>query len=182
LYFINVRHLCSYFSCTNSLLRFVFSFRDGKLSDLLRTITCLTLTHLVALLIGSDTCALSSFGCQKLIYSSFPLRGFSVSCFNWRYCICLRRCFVILNLYSITVKPVYPTTYLFCTIPEIIMLFCDVISKNAVATNQRFEFIIHTRTTSDTYEERIVSTPCSGSTVINSLHVCVLASKEAVRE
>lgn len=89
---------------------------------------------------------------------------------------------MILNLYTITVKPVYPKTHLFCIIPEITILFCDVIRNNAVATNQRFAFIIHIRTTSDTYEERIVSTPCSGSTVINPLHVCVLPLKEVVRE
>ena len=81
---------------------------------------------------------------------------------------------MIFNLYTITVKPVYPTTHLFCIIPDIAVLICDVIHKNAVATNQRFAFIIHIRTTSDTYEERIVSTPCSGSTVINSIaHVCI---------
>ena len=89
---------------------------------------------------------------------------------------------MILNLYTITVKLVYPTTHLFCVIPEITILLCDVIRKNAVATNQRFVFMIHIRTTSDTYEERIVSTPCSGSTVVNSLHVCVLPLKEVVRE
>jgi len=95
---------------------------------------------------------------------------------------CLRLGFVILNLYTIIVKPVYPKTHLFCIIPEITILFCDVIRKNAVATNQRFASIIRIRTTSGTYEERIVSTPCSGSTVINSLHLCVLPLKEVVRE
>lgn len=171
--FITIRHFCSYFSCTKSLLRivFFFSFRDGKLSDLLRTITCLTLN--TSCRVVDRLRRMRPF---VLRVSETYLQLFSASWF-FRFLVligvfvyCLRRCFVLPNLYTITV---YPTTNLFCTIPEITVLFCDVISKNAVATNQRFAFIIHIRTTSDTYEERIVSTPCSGSTVINSLHVCV---------
>lgn len=92
---------------------------------------------------------------------------------------CLRLCFVILNFYTVTVKPLYPTTHLFFIIPEITITFCDIIHQNAVATNERFAFIIRMWTT---YEERILSTPCNGSTVINSLHVCVLPLKEVVWE